>query len=339
MKRPSFRLLASIACSIALSGVVVADEGTDTTSRMGEISQGERVSVDGKGFTIIAPSGWTVQKNLPRSSLFLQAQVSEGEYPRNIAVVRFNDPVLISDSTANDFAQRLVKLYPAVSSTIENYALRNHESIQMTDGREGILFYTDFIGSGRKMMQAHILLSSQTSHYLITYTDVAEHFENQGNEASFLTEAWASMVSTELDSPNPLPDGGVTTAIVSFIGLALIAGTATILHRARAARQYREYGDQSLRDGGDVTTTSFTSEVDLATSVYPSSAKTMNASKLRDDEDEFRSLEDGISSAITAKILTLKSKKLANAADERDTQDSLEFTKEPEPKQEFKRGA
>ena len=255
MRIQTTRVLVPILFCMWMSGPVLAGDGDGEVSEQApaavtqlppppagtEISQGERIAIDGKGFSVVAPTGWVTQRNLPRSSLFLQARVTGAEYPRNITVVRFNEPVLINESTANDFAERLVKLYPAASSTIENYTLRNHQSIQMADGREGILFYTDFMGSGRKMMQAHILVSSETNHYLVSYTDVAEHFENPGDSSPFLADAWASMISIQLDSPNPVPANGLGSTILSLIGIVFLVGVFTFIRKNIAGRKYKEY--------------------------------------------------------------------------------------------------
>jgi hypothetical protein len=238
----------AIAAALLLAGDGPAF-GEETTPEQGsqagvtEVSNGERVVIDGKGFSIVPPTGWTIQKNLPRSSLYLQAKVSGSEYPRNISAIRFREPAFINATTAESFAAKIVREFPAASSTIERYTLRNHQSVQMADGREGILFYTDFDGSGKKMMQAHILVSSETNHYLVTYTDVAENFENPGESNQFFNDAWAAMTSIELDSPNPVPSNGF-----EMVGLALLFGffaisSVAVWRKWLAAKVYRRYGD------------------------------------------------------------------------------------------------
>jgi len=220
-----------------------------------EVSTGARVDIDGKGFSINPPVGWIVQKNMPHASLVLMAPTSGQEYPRNISVLRFKGPKIIDSQTADAFAAKLVKDFPATSPSIENYTLRDQQSIQMTDGREGMLFYTDFLGSGRKMMQAHILLSSETNHYLVTYTDVAEHFEGANDGVSqFLSDAWAAMTSIQLDTPNPKPSrdlfyilGGIAIFVLAWMVFSYI-------RNLRAARQYREFssGDTDFSSPDEV---------------------------------------------------------------------------------------
>lgn len=203
-----------------------------------------RISLDDKGFSIVPPSDWIVRRDLPRTSLFLQAVTkAEGDYPRNIAVVKFSGPKLINDVTADEFSNYLVRNFPSASPDIADYQLRNHQPVQMADGREGLLFYTDFKDHGHPMMQAHILVSSETNHYLVTFTDLAEHFENPAGGSEFLAEAWGSMTTIELNSPNPKPLKDVqNTAFYVGILVAIGAGIALWRHRV-AGRLYRNYAD------------------------------------------------------------------------------------------------
>ena len=365
MTNPTLKILIPVFLSIAMSGSMMAQTlpesatGADSPASAAvksipskvkqlppppagtEVSQGERLTLDGKGFTLVAPTGWIVQKNLPRSSLFIQARVIGAEYPRNIAVARFSGSVLINESTANDFAERLVKLYPATSTTIENYTLRNHQSIQMTDGREGILFYTDFTGSGRKMMQAHILVSSETHHYLVTYTDVAEHFENPVDNSPFLAEAWAAMISIQLDSPNPVPAGGMDTAFLTVIGLMVAVVVVTGVRKKMAGRRYKKYAEQAVSEGGDLTTRPSTSAGSIDSSMY---APTVTTNKIVEIDDEYggaeaASMDDGISSGIGGRILKFRKKAEEFVDDQNDGSSDLEFTDDAMKKQKFKRGA
>lgn len=207
------------------------------------LGDGSRISVDNKGFSIVAPEGWTVRRDLPRTSLYLQApNRGDSEYIRNIGIVKFSGPKLINEITADEFSNYLVKNFPAASPEIVDYQLRNHQPVQMVDGREGILFYTDFKVRGRSMMQAHILVSSETHHYLVTYTDVADHFENPNGNTGFLAEAWEAMISIELNSPNPKPLEEAQNTFI-YIGIAVILGIGFVVWRNRAAgRLYSDYG-------------------------------------------------------------------------------------------------
>ena len=225
------------------NGEEVLSNPLSSVSQTGEIGTNARIAIDGKGFSIVPPDGWLIRRDMPRTSLFMEIQPqADLPYQRNIAVIKFNDSRLMNDLTAQEFSDYLIKNFPHASEQIAQYQLRNHAPIQMSDGREGILFYTEFLVRDVKMMQAHVLVSSQTNHYLATYTDIAEHFENPQGNTQFLAEAWNSMVSIELDSATPQPmDTAQSVVIVSLI-MVFIGVVVSYVRHKRAAELYRRYG-------------------------------------------------------------------------------------------------
>jgi hypothetical protein len=298
------------------------------------VSQGERFAIDDKGFSIVAPQGWVVRKNLPRTSLLMQAQVSGSEYPRNIAVVRFKEPKFISADSAQQFAEHLLASFPRVSSTIEGYSLRSHEAIKMTDGREGWMFYTEYSDAGRKMMQAHVLVSSQTSHYLATFTDVAEHFEGVPNGEQFLSEAWSAMTSIELDSPSPAAGFGLRVMVGGLIGIALLMLLSTIARKFFAKRYYRSVADADESfdppTGNATEISSIPSKplVSVASGISGVAEKTEYTDDMIDDVVE-KTVRSGFS-----RIVKMSTKSAVSAPDDED----LNFSSQ-KPTNEFKRGA
>ena len=300
------------------------------------LSSGQRVAIDGKGFSIVAPQGWVVQKDLPRSSLFVQAQVPATQYPRNISVVRFKDPKYISAISAQEFAERLVALFPQVSSTIEGYSLRSHESIKMADGREGWLFYTDFTDSGRKMMQAHVLVSSETNHYLATFTDVAEHFEGAVGGEEFLSEAWGAMTSIELDSPNPVQGLNMQLIIGGLIGLSLLIVFSTMARKFFAKRHYRAMSDSEELDVSEPDDVMTSSKLPVQTG-RPVSAvsgiSSLSATAELADENIDELVDQTVRSGFS-RIIKFKSKAVDTTPDD----EELEFDSDENSKR-LKRGA
>jgi hypothetical protein len=216
------------------------------------ISDGSEITVDGKGISMTPPVGWTVRRDLPRTTLFLGGpKANEKDYPRNISVMRFPGEQVIHEETAEKFSKFLVSSFPQSSPEIAGYDLRNHQLIQMNDGREGLLFYTDFNVRGVAMMQAHILISSQTAHYLMTYTDVATHFEDPQLSSQFLGEAWSSMVSVKLDSPSPKPEENAKRMMIAGGVLLLIAAVTAGVRRRMASREYDKFSDSNEDASGE----------------------------------------------------------------------------------------
>lgn len=301
----------------------------------GVISTGERVSIDGKGFTIIAPLGWVVRKNLPRTSLLMQAPVNGTVYPRNIAVVRFKEPKYITPASAQEFADHLVASFPQVSSTIEGYSLRSHEPIKMADGRDGWMFYTEYLDSGRKMMQAHVLVSSQTNHYLATFTDVAEHFEGGPNGEQFLTEAWTAMTSIELDSATPSSGFGIRVMVIALIGVGTLMLLSTVARKILAKRYYRSVADSTEAD----EVSGITSEVKSQTVSRTLSPAVSGVSSGAIETDYSEEVIDEIVEATVrsgfSKIVNLRSKAVSTTPDD----EEIDFKSQEKSTSQFKRGA
>jgi hypothetical protein len=210
-----------------------------------EVGQGERIVIEDKGFSIVPPVGWMIELEVPRVSLSMVALVPEGVYPSNINVIRFNGPMILNQQSAGKFAEKIIKDFPSTSPSIESYTLRDSQQIQLTDGRQSFLFYVDFISSGKRMMQAHVLTSSQTNHYLMTYTDLAENFEPnaEGMQAQVFNAAWETLASLELDSPSPVPSKDLFWIVGSVVGLLIFWFVFSFIRNRRAAAEYRKFSD------------------------------------------------------------------------------------------------
>jgi hypothetical protein len=229
-------ILLSLAALILLSSAAFAEDeaqtpapGPSAGNSYDLISTGERLSLKGGDFTIVPPNGWEVFTNHPSLTLLMQVPHEASlKYQRTIQVASFGGKKYIDEVTAREFEQIIVSKFSQLSESIEGYAMREHRVVDMADGREGILFYTDFTIDGVSMMQAHILLSSEVRHYLLTFTDLRDHFEKE-EYSQFLNEAWTSMISTELA-------GDMGSSVLSTLGLAsykrfqtlILIGLATV---------------------------------------------------------------------------------------------------------------
>lgn len=195
-----------------------------------------RVDATEKGFAITPPEGWEVKRNVGNIELLMQVPKEPGMvYQRTVQVMVFDGAKFIDDATAKEFESTLVRKFSESSTAIEDFRIRNNTNIEMADGRKGLLFYSEFKIDGVPLMQAHILVSSATRHYLTTYTDLAEHFEKEENQA-FLTEAWAAMTSIELDSATPGRFDGPLTVVV-FLALFSVVAAAIMFARYRNAKK------------------------------------------------------------------------------------------------------
>ncbi len=227
----------------------------DGEKRYDLLSDGQRLKLKEGELSIIPPLGWELLTTLPTTTL--QATVPSNttnlKYPRTIQVLRFDGPKFMDDTTATAFEDFITKKYAAAAPGIDAFKVKNHLPIDMTDGRKGLLFYTEFVLGGMPLMQAHILISSQKAHYLLSYTDIAENFENDDQSSRFLTEAWQSMTSVELDTPSPVQFEAIARIGVGFAAFVLLAFAIWAFRNARAKKAYAYYGSGKGLDDVEVT--------------------------------------------------------------------------------------
>lgn len=207
------------------------------------LADGSRIVVREGDFSIKPPQGWEVFSKRDNLTLLMQVPHQPGmRYQRTIQVASFSEPRFIDEMTAKEYENVIVQKFSAVSSAIEDYHVRNHMTVDLTDGRSGLLFYTEFKLEGVPLMQAHILVSSADRHYLMTFTDVAEHFES--DEASqFLTEAWDSLTSVELSTRSPQRFETFAAVGVGVVALTVIIFGLIAFRTWRSGRKYHMYAD------------------------------------------------------------------------------------------------
>ncbi len=214
-------LLLSICACFFLSSTVLAS-GDPPVQSFDFISNGDRIPLKGGDFSIAPPNGWEVFTNHPSLTLLMQIpHESSLKYQRTIQVASFGGKKYIDDVTAREFEKVIVNKFSQLTASIEGYEVREHRIVDMADGREGILFYTDFTLDGITMMQAHILVSSDVHHYLLTFTDIRDHFEKE-EFSQYLNEAWSSMVSAELA-------GAMGSSVLSTLGLTKFKRFQTLI--------------------------------------------------------------------------------------------------------------
>ena len=287
----------AVAASAAPSpaGGVAPSNNPGTAGKPDLISSGERVSVRDGDFSVTPPKGWEVYEHLGDLTLLMQIPHQDGvKYQRTIQVASFSGPRFIDETTAKEYEEVITRKFAATSAGIEGYRIRNHLVIDMADGRQGLLFYSEFTLDNVALMQANILVSSADRHYLMTYTDVAEHFESEAAN-QFLTEAWDSMISVQLGAPTPGRFTAIIYGAAAAVATVFAAVGLILFRRYRAARQYRDYADGDS-DGtleGSLPATKMSSSAGSSLSQFTTkpqpSAQSSHFSRLNSESSEMQS--------------------------------------------------
>lgn len=219
-----------------------------------QTSDGSRIEIADKGFSIVPPAGWEVSRDHPQLSFVMQIPYQKGmKYQRTIQVASFGGPKYIDGTTAREFEELIVRKFSRASASVEDYRIRNHLTVEMADGRPGLLFYSEFALDRVPLMQMHVLVSSDNRHYLMTYTDLAKHFEDDG-ATTYLTRAWDSMISVQVAGPSPSRFGlaiqlGVAVGVLVFFFILF-----RIIQGRKAKKDYQRYSTgEGLDDVPNVT--------------------------------------------------------------------------------------
>ncbi len=204
------------------------------------LSDGKRVVIKEKGFSLTPPSGWELHRNAPGFTLLLQTPYQKGGgVQRTIQVMGFKGVRYIDDVTARIFENLLVTKFSNTSSSIKGYRVRNSEKIELENKSSAILFYADYLLDNIPLMQVCILVSSAKRHFLVIYTDLAKNIEDVNNP--LFAEAWKSLRSIELDSAPPDRFQVPTKLLTIAIGLVGIFLLLAITRYSFATVKYRSH--------------------------------------------------------------------------------------------------
>lgn len=247
------------------------------------ISDGQRITLSDKDITLVPPKGWEVFTTHPSLTLLMQVPHQAGmKYQRTVQIASFSGSKFLDEVTAKEYEQIIVKKFTEVSTSVVDYRIRNHMPIEMADGRQGLLFYSEFQVDGVSLMQAHILVSSTKRHYVMTYTDLAEYFENDDKNQN-LTEAWEAMTSIELEGRSPRRFESVFFIAIGATVLVLLGVAGYFVRRIRAGRKFAEYAQGHGLDENEPITReprSFVSNISSTASDI-SELKSMREEKLK----------------------------------------------------------
>lgn len=169
---------------------------------------------------MLPPPGWEILKNSHGSTLLFKGPKTMGDisYQPTIQVMVFQEYRYIDDMTVQEYGNLIVDKFSKLSNQVIDYRLRSSEKVKLETGDDSILYYTEFNYGSVPIMQMHILVSSATHHFLMTYTDLAHVFESDNSPG--LITAYSSMHSAVLSSRPPSRFDGIMIgggAVVAFI--------------------------------------------------------------------------------------------------------------------------
>lgn len=215
-----------------------------------EISRDQegRITIAPSEFSIIPPDEWVVRENVPGQSLVLEAPpTSDDNYRGTLQVRMATGPRFLDPVGIDDFKNELQEKLANEGGTLPDFTVRNSEIVTLDDSREALLVYTSFTFNQVEILQAHLLLSNEDNHAVVTYTDLEKRFESNA-EGSPLATAWTAMTSANLPGTTPSRFAG-SIQLAALAGVLLVLGGILLSIRNSLARQsYSRAANSGVED-------------------------------------------------------------------------------------------
>ena len=242
-------------------------------------SDGSPVTLNDRGFSVTPPKGWEYRTDLPNLSLVLQAPKEKGQtYQKSIQVMVRNTPVAIDETTAVQFEAELTKVFGKSMTNVTDFHIRNHELVELTNGTKAILYYTGMNLDGFNLMQIHVVASSDTKHFIATYTDLAEFFD-KGTDSPVLMTAWTALSSLQFSGAAPQRFEMPIRVFAVIGGIILIGILLSVGRTLMATVRYRKLTtgmdaeENGYEDEGTDGSSHGSEEFKMVPSEQPSSIK------------------------------------------------------------------
>ena len=207
---------------------------------------GSRIELKERGFSIAAPTGWEVNTSVANLPLLMQIPKKAGVYQRTIQVTHGPQSYSVTGTDAEDAIAEIASRRAKSSPLIDGYLLRNQQTVVLPDGQQAVLFYAEFKIGVIPMMEMHLMVGNKTGHFLVTFTDIAEHF-NMDTHHDLMEEAYNCLVSIHVAEP-PEPRYMTFTAIgVAAAGVVVVFALITLLRR-RGSRTLLDFDRPLVSD-------------------------------------------------------------------------------------------
>jgi hypothetical protein len=243
------RLVKKTVLATALAAAALPVAIAVAAEELPKIAEGRPWTAPEIGLTLTPPTGWQIQPGYRGKTLVLQPVPTQEKikdsskpiYNRNISVAVVHEARPIDEMEALTLRQKLAADFGQAAG-VRDFQIIEHRFIDYRQKADGILLYTAFLLNGFPMSQMHIFLSGSKNSTLLTYTDLADAFQN---DEEAMATAWNAMLSTELVGTAPKRyEDLVYTGLA--LGLMLVFGFLLVLLRRLAAHKMYEVEEEKL---------------------------------------------------------------------------------------------
>lgn len=251
---------AQLAMNIPTPSPTGAEQAAEAAQPASEnfISQGQAVQLELLGVSIVPPTGWEVSTNTGTLSVVMREQrnpipdYEKAKYQRNITVAAMHRSSPIDEKRAAELKEEMIATF-SKDSLVTDFTILEHKFFNYRGQNDGLLVYSSLNIGEYPMMQMHVLVSGQEKQFLMSYTDLADQFQNQ----QAFEAAWNSMVSIEVTGKTPLRMDEYARYGAVAAGFLMLGLVALLLRRRASKVDYAGDADQYMEEGDDASPSMF----------------------------------------------------------------------------------
>ena len=231
------------------AAVLVGSQGIVFSQEENIVSEGNQIlELKDAEISLRIPEGW--KSRTERTGLTASFEEAEVEkfgdtlFKRNITLSMKHSARPIDEKALAEVEKELSEAY-AKNTFASEFLILDKKLINLGD-RPAILMYSQMNLKSYPVAQAHLLMSTDKSQYLFSYTDLAERFkpEDEG-----FTKAWSLMTTAGINGKSPKRYAELLT-YAPYLALALVFfGFAYFFRKKKACRHYDDYSDSVYEDG------------------------------------------------------------------------------------------
>jgi len=258
-------LLLANATVATANGEVAQPETEETPAQIEEtpqpvsqtiIADGQPIQLHEVGLSITPPTEWVVRSFAAGMSLVMHekdVELKEKEidyskplFKRNITVTSRPFATPIDEKTAEELKEGLTKSMEE-SPLAADFKVLEHKFFNYKGENDGLVLYSQLTLGSFPMMQMHVLLSGADRQYLLSYTDLADEFQN--NQEAFQA-AWTTMTTVEFEGQAPVRYKELAIKGGAGFGILLLIITLFSLKRRSNRKKIEQYADSIYEDDG-----------------------------------------------------------------------------------------
>lgn len=262
MDSPVSASTPSESAGIAATGAVTpgsettAQDNTPAARDFPKFSDGRVLEFADLGMQITPPVGWEVSHNTGGISLILrepQAPVEVGKtsFARNITVATMHRASPIDEQRATELKEQLKSNF-GKDGLVSEYNVLEHKFFDYRGKNDGLLVYASLKIGQEPMMQMHVLVSGGEKQFLLTYTDLAQRFNDQADKG--FENAWKAMTSIAVSGATPSRIEGYYKYFALAGGLGFVGFVLMFLRRKAKQHDFDSEANALEDSEGDALT-------------------------------------------------------------------------------------